>query len=1446
MNRFNSGRMWSHRKNQMGKQYRQTVDLIKRRQRLKRLQASFIIPGIEDLEQRIAPATLRYTAPLGSEFIATLKSIGPNVILVDASENLLVSMASSDVSDVKITGSNGISTLTIDESTNLEFPIHFDSANGADGSNYTLAFLGNASKSATLTPSASSSIPNIIQYGENPVYYGGQFKLIAENLLSLTYVSPGRGDHLRIESPETGYSVISGTSDSQTLSSVKISQVGELIVDQTTNSAEGYGTQIQVGSSGLLAENLSKMKILTGVGSSTVRFENSSLSLPVSGRGIEVIGGTGQSTILGPDAINSWKLSGADAGQLTTSTSNATVSFSNIATLIGGSGTDTFSVGSSSNFDGWLNGGGGSDFYQIELSKWTGEVTVEDTGASGTDTLSVTSMSMDDVLTKHPGSVSSLYYSSVNHSGIEQLTTSNVLNLETQIRRILQEFQDGMRIGNYTFTPGNMQVGAFLGLVNPRIEFSNIIDPLGATPSGTVSILADSGDFFRGNQISAEVGRGSSANAINGTYNLSTHTYSFGIAELKITSKVLEATISNAQISYDPAGAENQELVRVSNLSAKLPQFDNVSVIINELSLRGNGFSLANASVTISTASMLLGAVQISSPTLSFENINYETASNIESEAFTGSIIISASAAVLFNGRKFSGTILPNAPGQPALIGNFNMKTGRISLNAGRLDLNSTGFFTASTSNITMEFDPQVSGQQTIVTIATLGLTIQPLRNTSVTVSNLKIRSDGFSFDNLTTVLGNISLGGYLSIDNPTVNFTGMNFTQPSNGSAAIFKGSLTLASSAATLFSGKSFSALITPMASGLPAISGNFNLNSGAFSINTGKTDLISEKLFSATTSNLTLGFDPSITSTQTLVNIGSLIISLKPLNDIGVTVSNLAIRNDGFSFDDLSLSTGNITIKGIIELVNPAIGLTDVNFTQSMDGLTSQFTGSISTRADYAYLFRGKIFSAVISPISFGLPAITGIFNLNLGRFDFNIGRLDLNCDGFFSAFATNISLGFDPSLDISQMLGTIGSISLNIKPLRDFRVDISNLRIRTDGFSFDDINFNLPDISFGNYLKIPMPTISLVGINLDDLSFNPKFLGSFNFSSLSGLLFPDLSFSGTFLPPSIGLPALTGVFDLNLGSFSLSAGALDFGIPDLFKGFATNIHLDFDPSLTIPQTLISIGTVGLRFKPFNNLLINIGDFDIRTNGFSFGDLTIKPGNLTLGGFLNLPDPTISFDDIDYSVSLDGLSTSFNGNLTFSSTSASLFPGKSFSATVTPATIGHPAISGFFNLNSGRFLLTAGRMSLTSDKLFTATANNLQFSFDPIATGTQTITSLGSLDLMIKPLDDASITVSNLAIRNDGFSFANLSVSPGNMSLGSILTVENPTIGMTGVNFVQPLDGSSSSFSGSLTMSANAATLFRGKSFSALISPSLSGQPGLSGIYNLNTQSSLCIRE
>ncbi|MEM9542999.1 MAG: CHAT domain-containing protein [Cyanobacteria bacterium P01_E01_bin.42] len=91
------------------------------------------------------------------------------------------------------------------------------------------------------------------------------------------------------------------------------------------------------------------------------------------------------STLLGPNIDTNWTLTGNNQGSISGYANP--ISFSDVTTIRGGSGRDTFAFGSGVNFNGFVDGGAGTD--TLDYSGYGSPVTVDLTGGTATGTTGI-------------------------------------------------------------------------------------------------------------------------------------------------------------------------------------------------------------------------------------------------------------------------------------------------------------------------------------------------------------------------------------------------------------------------------------------------------------------------------------------------------------------------------------------------------------------------------------------------------------------------------------------------------------------------------------------------------------------------------------------------------------------------------------------------------------------------------------------------------------------------------------------------------------------------------------------------------------------------------------------------------------------------------------------------------------------------------------------------
>ncbi len=197
---------------------------------------------------------------------------------------------------------------------------------------------------------------------------------------TLTFTTPGSADVITIDSPAPGQNRISGTSGGVAFESITFTNVQTVVIDAGTHDVAGSDADTVTIASDLVATGLGSLTISTGSGNDTLVV----LSPPVADGTFSFDGGTGSDTIWGPAADVTWNLSGSYAGNLDGTTG---LVFTNVESLVGGSGQDTFVFVDGVSFAGTIDGGGGTN--TLDYSAWTTGVTVNLAAGTATGTTAI-------------------------------------------------------------------------------------------------------------------------------------------------------------------------------------------------------------------------------------------------------------------------------------------------------------------------------------------------------------------------------------------------------------------------------------------------------------------------------------------------------------------------------------------------------------------------------------------------------------------------------------------------------------------------------------------------------------------------------------------------------------------------------------------------------------------------------------------------------------------------------------------------------------------------------------------------------------------------------------------------------------------------------------------------------------------------------------------------
>jgi 6-phosphogluconolactonase (cycloisomerase 2 family) len=305
----------------------------------------------------------------------------------------------------------------------------------------------------------------------------------------------------------------------------------------------------------------------------------------------------------------------------------------------------------------------------------------------------------------------------------------------------------------------------------------------------------------------------------------------------------------------------------------------------------------------------------------------------------------------------------------------------------------------------------------------------------------------------------------------------------------------------------------------------------------------------------------------------------------------------------------------------------------------------------------------------------------------------------------------------------------------------------------------------------------------------------------------------------------VPTINGVaVDLPQGPFVevvLNTGHLAFGNLQFDVGSFTLVASGSDVSVDAEGLTL---TVGPSASP-TMVLTGAANFQFDSGAFTLVHASVSINQLNLGSWIQLTTPTLTLDNLTRST--DGTLT---GQIGVSAAAAAIFPGRTFSASVTDSNNDGIALSGSFDLGTHAFGLTLDQFDLTVGSAFHASAQGVVITYDPTITGAQQLVEIDQGTLTLPQLG-VSGTIQNLFIRTDGFSFGLLSIEKDSVTVGSLFTASHLTVTLTdfGVTYGQALD-----FSGSIGVTATSAALSFGSLSASVTAAPNSTDPGVTATF------------
>ena len=697
----------------------------------------------------------------------------------------------------------------------------------------------------------------------------------------------------------------------------------------------------------------------------------------------------------------------------------------------------------------------------------------------------------------------------------------------------------------------------------------------------------------------------------------------------------------------------------------------------------------------------------------------------------------------------------------------------------------------------------------TAAALTNYGSLLNQLTNLDSYIADL-LATESASFTS-TELLGAASLGGFLELNGLTLTFN-------ATLTGSVWSGTVSISATSATLYKGKNFNGSINPNVEGDAAITGSYTIGSG-YALTIPATSSLVIRLGEALTisaSGVSFTYNPSGPVSQTLATLQTATVFSEQFTGLPTaTLSNFAVRGDGFSFAAVTLTAASGATPKIGEfLTTTGAVLTasafNVFFGNTATNASATLSGTVGLTLTGVKLFpKGDL-------IQFSALGVTAAYSF--ANFDgvSLTGRLSLTVSGFNLAIGDALLLttgGSDVVLSPGQaVLVTIASATLSSPKFSGLgTLAVSNLEIRRDGFSLGSLSWSStqPVTIGGDILTVDQVSVTLSSLSLQ-YGPTPAISGSISFTADAVVLFPNIPLL------NLHLGSLSGSFDF--GTLALPVpGLMSLQIPNLNipLGDGLTIHLG-DVNLNPGQfTMLSVPSVALSFGFFTGLPnFTLPKFDLTRNGFELGDFSVTGLNIKIGDFLSFANVTIAGVGFKVNKSLTPL---ISGSITISVGAMSLFPGN---AAVTSTFTNLSGSFDFANvLDPGQLKLTADSFTLGLFGKISLTANTIT-----LTPALETLVTIGSASLSFPSLSNIVINVTDLALKRHGFSFATASANLPDLDLGGLLTLQTPTVTLSNINYTF-----GGSLSGSVGFSTTGGSLHLGATLNASVGVS-------SGSYNI----------
>ncbi|HEY9248054.1 MAG TPA: hypothetical protein VIO38_02935, partial [Rariglobus sp.] len=768
----------------------------------------------------------------------------------------------------------------------------------------------------------------------------------------------------------------------------------------------------------------------------------------------------------------------------------------------------------------------------------------------------------------------------------------------------------------------------------------------------------------------------------------------------------------------------------------------------------------------------------------------------------------SVSSGTLFPGQAFTASVTGAA-------GVFTLATKAFALTLDSFSLNLGDALALTATSVAFNYDPaNAAADATVATLASAQLTSPLLSGLgALTLTAVVIRKNGFHIADTTYSPegGAVSFGSFINLAGFSLNIDDLDVTFGSG--APTVTGTFTATASDLVLFPNSTLfttqvTGLVITYDLGLGASSAAWRIDVATFKLTFGQVFALS-----ATAIEITPGSD-------TLVTIATASASFPQFAALpAATLTGIVVTRTGFSITSLTATaTGGVnlsdSIGAVLNFDTVTFNLDNFVFTY---GTTPAVSGTATLTVTGAKLFPGFTFlkSTFGTINAFYDLADNASLKIEVASLDISIGE------------ALALHLGAITIEPTAEVMASIASITVDSPLFPALSGSIADFQLRRTGFSIASLALSISSADISGVISLTNLRLNVTDFVLDRSSVSTPVSGLIALQISSISLFPGSSFITT------SAQNISTQFDLSsalsTGRLSITIGGLDITIAGALRLSALNIVLYVGDD----TTLATVASARLTFLILDEVEATVSDLVIRRDGFSFSDASVTIDSFSVGGILNLGTVAATLTDFDYT---QGSGGSISGVLSVTAGASSLDLGGILTASITDGNSDGFAVTGTYDLSTKAFGLTLDHATLGIAGLLNAVISNATITYSPEGNATQELLVVASAAVTIIPLNNATATIQNLRVRKDGFSIESATGTMTSFSLGSLLTLQAPTISLTDVSYT-----TGGTLQGYVGLSVGNTTLTLGSVLTLAITDSNSDADtyAIQGGYNLSTK-------